>query len=39
MAAHGDNYVLDAGKSGHARLREISEIHDERARASCSMQG
>ena len=33
MTAHGDNYVLDAGKSGHARLREISEIHDERTRA------
>ena len=33
MTAHGDNYVLDAGKSGHARLRAISEIHDERTRA------
>ena len=32
MSAHGDNYVLDAGKSGHARLRAISEIHDERTR-------
>ena len=33
MAVHGDQYVLDAGKSGHARLRAISEIHDERTRA------
>lgn len=33
MAAHGDNYVLDAGKSGHERLRAISEIHDDRTRA------
>jgi SAM-dependent methyltransferase len=33
MSAHGDNYVLDAGKSGHERLRVISEIHDERTRA------
>ena len=33
MSAHGDNYVLDAGESGHARLRVISEIHDERTRA------
>jgi SAM-dependent methyltransferase len=29
MSVHGDNYVLDSGKSGHARLRAISEIHDE----------
>ncbi len=33
MAAHGDKYVLDAGKSGHERLRVISEIHDDRTRA------
>ena len=33
MTVHGDKYVLDAGKSGHARLRTISEIHDERTRA------
>src|SRR5215475_16119680 len=33
MTVHGDNYVLDAGESGHARLRAISEIHDERTRA------
>ena len=33
MSAHGDRYVLDAGKSGHARLRAISEIHDDRTRA------
>ena len=33
MSAHGDKYVLDAGKSGHARLRAISEIHDDRTRA------
>ena len=33
MTVHGDNYVLDSGKSGHARLRVISEIHDERTRA------
>jgi SAM-dependent methyltransferase len=33
MPAHGDQYVLDAGKSGHARLRAISEIHDDRTRA------
>lgn len=33
MSVHGDKYVLDAGKSGHARLRVISEIHDERTRA------
>jgi SAM-dependent methyltransferase len=33
MSAHGDKYVLDAGKSGHARLRVISEIHDDRTRA------
>ncbi|HXV35358.1 MAG TPA: methyltransferase domain-containing protein [Gaiellaceae bacterium] len=33
MSAHGDRYVLDAGKSGHARLRVISEIHDEHTRA------
>jgi cyclopropane fatty-acyl-phospholipid synthase-like methyltransferase len=33
MSVHGDKYVLDAGKSGHARLRAISEIHDERTRA------
>jgi SAM-dependent methyltransferase len=33
MSAHGDKYVLDAGKSGHERLRVISEIHDDRSRA------
>jgi len=33
MTIHGDNYVLDSGKSGHARLRVISEIHDDRTRA------
>jgi 2-polyprenyl-3-methyl-5-hydroxy-6-metoxy-1,4-benzoquinol methylase len=33
MTVHGDNYVLDSGKSGHARLRVISEIHDDRTRA------
>jgi len=33
MTVHGDNYVLDSGRSGHARLRVISEIHDERTRA------
>jgi SAM-dependent methyltransferase len=33
MSAHGDKYVLDAGKSGHARLRVISEIHDDHTRA------
>src|SRR5207247_7435261 len=33
MTVHGDKYVLDAGTSGHARLRVISEIHDERSRA------
>src|SRR3982751_6445227 len=33
MTVHGDNYVLDAGTSGHARLRAISEIHDEQTRA------
>jgi SAM-dependent methyltransferase len=33
MTVHGDKYVLDSGKSGHARLRLISEIHDERTRA------
>ena len=33
MAGHGDKYVLDAGKSGHARLEVISEIHDDRTRA------
>jgi SAM-dependent methyltransferase len=33
MTVHGDRYVLDAGKSGHARLRVISEIHDDRTRA------
>jgi SAM-dependent methyltransferase len=33
MAVHGDGYILDSGKSGHARLRVISEIHDERTRA------
>jgi cyclopropane fatty-acyl-phospholipid synthase-like methyltransferase len=33
MAAHGDKYVLNAGKSGHARLRVISESHDDHTRA------
>ena len=33
MTGHGDKYVLDSGKSGHARLRVISEIHDDRTRA------
>jgi SAM-dependent methyltransferase len=33
MSTHGDKYVLDAGKSGHARLRVISEIHDDHTRA------
>ena len=33
MPTHGDKYVLDAGKSGHARLRVISEIHDDHTRA------
>jgi SAM-dependent methyltransferase len=33
MSAHGDKYVLDEGKSGHARLRVISEIHDDQTRA------
>jgi SAM-dependent methyltransferase len=33
MTAHGDKYVLDAGKSGHARLQVISEIHDDQTRA------
>ena len=33
MTAHGDKYVLDSGKSGHARLRVISEIHDDQTRA------
>jgi SAM-dependent methyltransferase len=32
VSTHGDKYILDAGKSGHARLRVISEIHDERTR-------
>jgi hypothetical protein len=32
MTVHGDNYVLDSGKSGHARLRVISKIHDDRRR-------
>jgi SAM-dependent methyltransferase len=33
MTVHGDKYVLDSGRSGHARLRAISEIHDDRTRA------
>ena len=33
MSVHGDKYVLDSGKSGHARLRMIGEIHDDRTRA------
>jgi 2-polyprenyl-3-methyl-5-hydroxy-6-metoxy-1,4-benzoquinol methylase len=33
MTVHGDKYVLDAGKSGHARLRVISEMHDDQTRA------
>jgi SAM-dependent methyltransferase len=33
MTPHGDKYVLDSGKSGHARLRVISEIHDDQTRA------
>jgi len=33
MTVHGDGYVLDSGRSGHARLRAISEIHDDRTRA------
>ena len=33
MSAHGDKYVLDAGKSGHARLQVIGEIHDDRTHA------
>src|SRR3954447_2278831 len=33
MTVHGDDYVLDSGKSGHARVRIISEIHDDRTRA------
>jgi len=33
MTVHGDKYVLDAGKSGHTRLRVISDIHDDRTRA------
>lgn len=32
MSTHGDQYVLDAGKSGHARLKVISDIHDGRTR-------
>lgn len=28
MEKFGDHYALDAGRSGHARLRMISEIHD-----------
>jgi SAM-dependent methyltransferase len=33
MSGHGDKYVLDSGKSGHARLRVISEIHDDHTQA------
>jgi SAM-dependent methyltransferase len=33
MTVHGDKYVLDSGRSGHARLRVIGEIHDKRTRA------
>ena len=33
MTGHGDKYVLDSGKSGHSRLRVISEIHDDQTRA------
>jgi SAM-dependent methyltransferase len=33
MTVHGDKYVLDSGRSGHARLRAISEIHDDQTRA------
>lgn len=33
MSTHGDKYILDAGKSGHARLKVISDIHDERTHA------
>jgi SAM-dependent methyltransferase len=32
VSAHGDKYVLDAGKSGHGRLKAISEIHDDQTR-------
>jgi hypothetical protein len=33
MTVDGDKYVLDSGKSGHARLQVISEIHDDPTRA------
>ena len=33
MTVHGAKYVLDSGKSGHARLQVISEIYDDRTRA------
>jgi hypothetical protein len=28
MSKFGDQYILDKGRSGHERLRVISEIHD-----------
>lgn len=32
MTTHGDNYILKADRSGHARLRMICQIHDPHTR-------
>lgn len=39
MSTHGDQYILEAGRSGHDRLRTISEIHDGQTRQLLTKAG